>query len=63
MTHYHVEGKLSSGQWDSFPNTFKTLSAAQEAAEHIATVYPNREIRVVRTSRKTVDKITPQAND
>jgi len=63
MTHYHVEGKLSSGQWDSFPNTFKTQSAAQEAAEHIATVYPNREIRVVRTSRKTVDKITPQAND
>jgi len=63
MTHYHVERKLPSGQWDSFPNTFKTRPAAQEAAEHIATVYPNREIRVIQTSRKTVDKIIPQAND
>lgn len=63
MTHYHVERKLSSGQWDSLPNTYKTQPDAQEAAEHIATVYPNHKIRVIRTSRQTVDKITPQAND
>lgn len=65
MTCYHVERKLPfpSDHWDSFPNTFKSQSAAQEAAEHIATVYPDHEIRVVQTSRKTVDKITPQDND